>query len=106
MNLSITLKSLLPSDIDTYYTYRGSLTTPPCSEAVTWIIFTNPIPISFKQLNKFRSLSNGEDILGDNFRKLQDLGKRKLYLRKLNDDFANKYDSGNFNISNLEWIWE
>ncbi|XP_057339623.1 carbonic anhydrase 9-like isoform X1 [Microplitis mediator] len=106
MNLSITLKSLLPSDIDTYYTYRGSLTTPPCSEAVTWIIFTNPIPISFRQLNKFRFLSNGEDSLGDNFRKLQDLGKRKLYLRKLNDDFAKKYDSGNFNISDLEWIYE
>lgn len=50
LNVSITLSSLLPKDIDTYYTYRGSLTTPPCSEAVTWIIFSTPVPISFRQV--------------------------------------------------------
>ncbi|CAD6244854.1 GSCOCG00013504001-RA-CDS [Cotesia congregata] len=105
LNVSLTLKSLLP-DIDTYYSYKGSLTTPPCSEAVTWIIFTNPVAISFRQLNKFRWLSNGEATLGDNYRNIQDLGKRKIYLRKLTDDFASNYESLNINTSGLEWFWD
>lgn len=34
-----------------YYTYPGSLTTPPFAECVIWIIFTKPIEISRKQVN-------------------------------------------------------
>lgn len=34
-----------------YYTYHGSLTTPPFTECVIWIIFTKPIRISQKQVN-------------------------------------------------------
>lgn len=40
------LFSLLTEDLNRYYTYIGSLTTPPCSEDVIWIDFINPIPIS------------------------------------------------------------
>ncbi|WP_239375119.1 carbonic anhydrase [Snodgrassella gandavensis] len=29
-----------------YYRYTGSLTTPPCSESVTWILFRQPITLS------------------------------------------------------------
>lgn len=35
-----------------YYTYHGSLTTTPYSECVIWIIFTRPIRISRRQVNK------------------------------------------------------
>lgn len=35
-----------------YYTYHGSLTTPPFTECVIWIIFTKPIKISRNQVNK------------------------------------------------------
>lgn len=31
--------------LDKYYTYSGSLTTPTCNEAVTWIVFDEKIPI-------------------------------------------------------------
>lgn len=29
-----------------FFSYQGSLTTPPCSEAVTWVVYQEPIPIS------------------------------------------------------------
>lgn len=50
MNVSITLASLMPRNLEIFYTYRGSLTTPPCSEAVTWIVFSTPVSISFRQV--------------------------------------------------------
>jgi carbonic anhydrase len=42
----------LPSE-RAYYTYSGSLTTPPCSEIVTWYILKKPLPISSAQLGTF-----------------------------------------------------
>ncbi|XP_010131819.1 PREDICTED: carbonic anhydrase 7-like, partial [Buceros rhinoceros silvestris] len=48
-------KCLLPLSLD-YWTYLGSLTTPPLNESVTWIVLKEPIRISEKQLGKFRML--------------------------------------------------
>lgn len=42
---------LLIENLDQYYTYNGSLTTPPCSEVVTWLDFIDPIPLSHEQVN-------------------------------------------------------
>ncbi|XP_048828789.1 carbonic anhydrase 5A, mitochondrial [Brienomyrus brachyistius] len=47
---------LLPSNTDDYWTYAGSLTTPPLTEAVTWIIMKKHIEVSHDQLAVFRSL--------------------------------------------------
>lgn len=44
------IKELIPNDLTNYYTYNGSLTTPPCSEVVTWIDFKEPIPLSHEQV--------------------------------------------------------
>lgn len=44
------LDSLLMYNRKEYFTYDGSLTTPPCSEVVIWIEFKNSIPLSHAQV--------------------------------------------------------
>ena len=55
-----------------YYTYPGSLTTPPCSPIVTWIVLKKSAEISLEQFHEFRN------IMGNNFRPLQDLNDRVI----------------------------
>ncbi|XP_053675809.1 carbonic anhydrase 2 [Anopheles nili] len=39
-----------------YYSYKGSLTTPPYFESVTWLVYKTPIYVSGRQLDSFRQL--------------------------------------------------
>uniref|UniRef100_A0A0A1XLX2 Carbonic anhydrase n=1 Tax=Zeugodacus cucurbitae TaxID=28588 RepID=A0A0A1XLX2_ZEUCU len=47
-------------DVDTrnFYAYQGSLTTPPCSEAVTWHVFPRPLLISRELVNQQTYFNN------------------------------------------------
>jgi carbonic anhydrase len=45
---------LIPDNFE-IYAYEGSLTTPPCTEGVQWIIFKTPIELSKKQIDEFRN---------------------------------------------------
>jgi len=47
---------VLPADRSKYWTYPGSLTTPPCLECVTWIVFKEPIEASEDEIEAFRHL--------------------------------------------------
>uniref|UniRef100_A0A669CVB9 Receptor-type tyrosine-protein phosphatase gamma n=1 Tax=Oreochromis niloticus TaxID=8128 RepID=A0A669CVB9_ORENI len=84
---SFVLRDLLPSSVDSYYRYTGSLTTPPCSKVVEWIIFSRPVYLSHSQLEAFYSIFTTEqqdhvksvEYLRNNFRPLQDLGNRKVF---------------------------
>ncbi|XP_015606377.1 carbonic anhydrase 2 [Cephus cinctus] len=63
-----------------YYTYHGSLTTPPYKECVTWILFPDPIRITRRQANAFRSLkSHSGDCITANFRPVQCLNGRTVF---------------------------
>jgi carbonic anhydrase len=60
------------TDVSQYFTYAGSLTTPPCSETVTWFLLKERAELSAQQFEAFRH------ILGNDFRPLQKLNHRTV----------------------------
>ena len=56
----VNANDFLPT-IQTTYRYEGSLTTPPCTEGVQWIVMTQPITFSEEQLAAFTKLFNGSN---------------------------------------------
>ena len=64
---------LLPADRG-YYRYNGSLTTPPCTEGVTWFVMAAPVELSAEQIATFQSLYD------DNYRPVQPLNERTFLL--------------------------
>jgi carbonic anhydrase len=63
--------NMLPTK-DTSFRYQGSLTTPPCSQVVTWNVFTTPIEVSSEQIELFASH------YANNARPVQPLNRRFL----------------------------
>jgi carbonic anhydrase len=53
--LEVDPAALLPKKLE-YFTYEGSLTTPPCSEGVHWMVLERPITASDAQIRAFRKL--------------------------------------------------
>lgn len=52
---NLDLQSLFPEKLD-YFTFMGSLTTPPCTEGVRWQVLKVPGTVSQQQLNAFKQL--------------------------------------------------
>lgn len=76
-------KRALPGEVDlpallperrTMWRYRGSFTTPPCTEQVVWAIFTEPLVLSRGQIDAFAAIHP------HNYRPVQPVGERVLYL--------------------------
>ncbi|MGE6107481.1 carbonic anhydrase [Aeromonas sobria] len=51
----ISAESLLPANRD-YYRFSGSLTTPPCSEGVRWLVMKQPVQVSQAQIDAFKAV--------------------------------------------------
>ena len=54
-NIKIDLDGLLPADHG-YYTFDGSLTTPPCTESVTWFVLKHPVTVTAAEIDQFSKL--------------------------------------------------
>ncbi|TWI57963.1 carbonic anhydrase [Halalkalibacter nanhaiisediminis] len=71
INEPINLQNLLPEDQSSFH-YTGSLTTPPCTEEVKWIVFKQPIEMSKEQIQAF------QEIFEENHRPVQPLIERDI----------------------------
>jgi len=73
--MGINATFLLPLRRD-YLTYEGSLTTPPCTEGVRWILLTDPLEAPPEYIQRLHT------IMGDNNRPLQPLNHRGLLIER------------------------
>lgn len=71
--LEIETGKLLPAE-RTGYHYSGSLTTPPCSEGVSWLVMTRPVELLARQLAMFTAIHTR------NNRPVQPLNDRPLFV--------------------------
>jgi carbonic anhydrase len=72
-HVTLHVDDLLPRD-RRYYRYEGSLTTPPCSEGVHWLVMVEPVELSRQQIEAFRS------VMEVNNRPVQPRNDRRLTL--------------------------
>ncbi|MDA0167397.1 carbonic anhydrase family protein [Solirubrobacter ginsenosidimutans] len=68
----VRIDDLLPDDVSSYR-YTGSLTTPPFTEGVQWIVLAHPITLSKHQIHAFQALFEE-----GNSREVQPLNGRKV----------------------------
>jgi hypothetical protein len=70
-SVSVQVQDLLPSDRG-YFTYAGSLTTPPCTEGVTWYVLKGHATISPEQVAAFAKIypTNARPIQATNGREI------------------------------------
>lgn len=76
------IKNFILHDLDEYYTYHGSLTTPPCSEVVTWIDFKQSIPLSHSQVNLLFSGQKAFSLMFSHFNNFRQRITEVLILRQ------------------------
>uniref|UniRef100_UPI00358FBCFB carbonic anhydrase 6-like n=1 Tax=Myxine glutinosa TaxID=7769 RepID=UPI00358FBCFB len=76
------MADLLPSncELQNYYRYHGSLTTPKCQEVVIWTIFETKINLSQEQINRFSTtlMTEGNISLTNIFRPVQPVNSRSV----------------------------
>lgn len=81
-----------------YWTYEGSLTTPPFNESVTWILFKEPVQVSEEQLKLFRDLRR-YDVNEVNF-EIFKYTKAIKFLNSRNARTTNKTGSSTITLKN------
>jgi hypothetical protein len=72
--LSLNLGLLMGNNLNDFWRYQGSLTTPPCIEGVIWTVFKTPIVFTEDELNSFRT-----NLFSADYRSIQPLNGRMVY---------------------------
>lgn len=67
------LRSALPTELEPRFHYAGSLTTPPCTESVDWVVFQNTLSLSYQQVVELQGL-----MPLNNYRDTQALNARRV----------------------------
>ncbi len=73
----VDLAKVLPAKHENFR-YAGSLTTPPCSEHVQWIVMDTPITMSAEQIAKIQKMFAAPEFPQGNARPVQPLGHRTV----------------------------
>jgi carbonic anhydrase len=72
LNSKVLAGELIPRQKE-YYRFSGSLTTPPCSEGVIWVVMKTPMTASERQIDAFKKVMKH-----DNNRPVQPLNGRMV----------------------------
>ena len=75
VNKAFDLEKILPSRLTPRFHYTGSLTTPPCTEGVDWVVFEAPFMLSEPQVELLK-----RNLPRNNYRDVQPLNGRKVSL--------------------------
>lgn len=79
--LDMKFRDLLPKNLDKFYRYSGSLTTPDCDEKVRWTLFQTPLNVTRSFLAKIRNIKGVPTF---NFRQAQGLNDREILVSSSN----------------------
>lgn len=74
--ISLDPSGLIPVEIDHVFTYAGSLTTPPCSEGVSWYVLSEPLKVAPAQIRQL------EEFFPSNSRIVQNTAARTVEIHK------------------------
>ena len=77
-SIDVDAGKLLPSTCP-YFTYRGSLTTPPCTEGVIWLLVDMGMPVHMDNVRRFKASSEAKYRHCYNARGVQSLNDRTVY---------------------------
>ncbi|CAF4440468.1 unnamed protein product [Rotaria sp. Silwood2] len=81
--LNLNLASLMGKNLNDFWRYEGSLTTPPCTEGIIWTVFKTPITFNENEIDSFR-----KNISLENYRSPQALYNRMVYRNFLNETLS------------------
>ena len=85
--ISLKLTDFMGTNLNRFYRYNGSLTTPPCTQAVIWTVFEQPIMLNDDELQNFRKY-----LYAENFREPQPLNGRPVFRNFLDATMTNISD--------------
>ncbi|GFG32085.1 hypothetical protein Cfor_06856 [Coptotermes formosanus] len=90
----VILQDLLPHELNYFYHYAGSLTTPNCDESVVWTVLAQLVPVGEEQVvAQFHKIQSHHEPLISNYRPVQKVNNRLIYLQQPSEDYQGISDS-------------